>query len=199
MFCFPCLPAFQNSFVGEGGVENEQASAWADAHGSISSGQTLRSFGVLANAALNRVMTVSEDEFDTLEFPELTKDDLSSIDALSSACLPAVSVAFEEPITSQPPAVHVVSPSAESPEMQMSLHSLFRSRMLLSVTDLTAPVWCELKFEYGLRGKRWLPPSRRPDVVVTKTGKEIKVRKDVAKAADATMRRGRYVILRTFP
>lgn len=137
-------------------------------------------------------MSVSEDEFDALEFPELTERDLESIDALSAisavAAAAAVPVAYEEPIVVE---VQLSQPLATDSEMQASLHSLFRSRSLLSVTDLTAPVWCELKFEYGLRGKRWLPPSKRPDVVLTKTGKEIKVRKDIAAASDATMKKGR--------
>ncbi|CAE6507015.1 unnamed protein product [Rhizoctonia solani] len=85
------------------------------------------------------------------------------------------------------------SPSPSPPEMA-SLYSQFRaSRNALSVSDLVAPVWCEVQFDYGLRGKRYLPPSLRPEVLETRSGKKIQVQREVAIKNDRVLKKGTAV------
>ncbi|ELU40327.1 defects in morphology protein 1, precursor precursor domain-containing protein [Rhizoctonia solani AG-1 IA] len=72
------------------------------------------------------------------------------------------------------------SPSQSATEMP-SLYSQFRAfRNSLSVSDLVGPAWCEVQFEYGLRGKRHLSPSLRPEAFETRSGKKIRVQREVA-------------------
>jgi exonuclease V len=56
-----------------------------------------------------------------------------------------------------------------------SLYSLFRQRKgYFSATDLSAPAWCFLQYDYGLRGSRNLPLALRPLSFVSARGREIK-------------------------
>ncbi|KAJ1302641.1 hypothetical protein OPQ81_002958 [Rhizoctonia solani] len=85
------------------------------------------------------------------------------------------------------------SPSPSPPEMA-SLYSKFRaSRNSLSVSDLVGPVWCEVQFDYGLRGKRHLPPSLRPKVLESRSGKKIQVQREVAVKNDRVLKKGTAV------
>ncbi|EUC67023.1 defects in morphology protein 1precursor [Rhizoctonia solani AG-3 Rhs1AP] len=85
------------------------------------------------------------------------------------------------------------SPSPSPLEMA-SLYSRFRAaRNSLSVSDLVAPAWCEVQFDYGLRGKRYLPPSMRPKVLETRSGKKIQVQREVAVENDRVLKKGTAV------
>ncbi|KAG1766411.1 exonuclease V a 5' deoxyribonuclease-domain-containing protein [Suillus occidentalis] len=63
-------------------------------------------------------------------------------------------------------------------------------RKAFSVTDLVAPVWCEVQYQYGLYGKRSKPLELRPSSFISRDGKEIIVRQNVAQQNDRTLKRG---------
>ncbi|CAE6454408.1 unnamed protein product [Rhizoctonia solani] len=111
--------------------------------------------------------------------------------------LPYVEITAESPVPStlvaSPAPTLGRSPSPSLPEMA-SLYSRFRaSRNSLSVSDLVGPVWCEVQFDYGLRGKRYLPPSLRPKVLETRSGKKIQVQQEVAIKNDRVLKKGTAV------
>ncbi|KIJ66183.1 hypothetical protein HYDPIDRAFT_128779 [Hydnomerulius pinastri MD-312] len=62
-----------------------------------------------------------------------------------------------------------------------------------SVTELVGPTWCEVQFEYGLYGQRNRPLEQRPSSFKSKSGKEIRVRQDVAQTNDRRLKRGKVV------
>lgn len=69
------------------------------------------------------------------------------------------------------PSSYFASPVLPPP----SLYSLFRQRRgYFSATDLSAPAWCFLQYDYGLRGSRNLPLALRPLSFVSARGREIK-------------------------
>ncbi|KAH7338830.1 exonuclease V a 5' deoxyribonuclease-domain-containing protein [Rhizoctonia solani] len=111
--------------------------------------------------------------------------------------LPYVEITIESPVPStlvaSPAPTLGRSPSPSLPEMA-SLYSRFRaSRNSLSVSDLVGPVWCEVQFDYGLRGKRYLPPSLRPEVLETRSGKKIQVQQEVAIKNHRILKKGTAV------
>ncbi|KAG8899952.1 hypothetical protein FRB99_006345 [Tulasnella sp. 403] len=73
-----------------------------------------------------------------------------------------------------------------------SLLRMFRPSGRLSVSDLVGPSWCEFKFEYSLIGKRW-KGENMDDVVVSKHGKAIPVKKSIVIKADKIMSEGKAV------
>jgi exonuclease V len=105
-----------------------------------------------------------------------------------------IEVALESPVPSTlvaSPAPTVGRSPNPSPSIMASLYSLFRSsRKSLSVSDLVGPIWCEVQFDYGLRGGRHLPISQRPEVLQTRLGKEIQVQKNVAVENDRVLKKG---------
>lgn len=77
-----------------------------------------------------------------------------------------------------------------------SLYTKFRLKQnSLSVSDLVAPSWCEVQFDYGLRSGRGLPARQRPSVFTSRTGNAITVRKEVVAANEAVMKRGSVSLL----
>ncbi|KAL5533627.1 hypothetical protein ACEPAG_87 [Sanghuangporus baumii] len=68
-----------------------------------------------------------------------------------------------------------------------------RQRGYLTVTDLVAPAWCEVQFDYGLRQLRNKPISERPQSFVTPKGKEIKVEAKVAAKNEDQLDKGKIV------
>ncbi|KAG8716058.1 hypothetical protein FRC11_010251 [Ceratobasidium sp. 423] len=118
--------------------------------------------------------------------------------AQSTRPLPSyVEVSLESPV----PSTLIASPAptlgrspSPSPPAMASLYSQFRARRnVLSVSDLVAPVWCEVQFDYGLRGKRYLSPSLRPEVLETRSGKKIQVQREVAIKNDRVLKKGTAV------
>lgn len=78
----------------------------------------------------------------------------------------------------------------------LSLYAKFRLyRNSLSVSDLVGPSWCEVQFDYGLRGGRGLPVEQRPTVFTSRTGKSIAVRKEIAAENEAVMKKGTVSLL----
>lgn len=61
----------------------------------------------------------------------------------------------------------------------------------LAVTDLVAPIWCEVQFEYGLYGRRNKPPHLRPSTFLSRRGKTIHVHQQLAHASDRRLERGK--------
>ncbi|CAE6466336.1 unnamed protein product [Rhizoctonia solani] len=114
---------------------------------------------------------------------------------MSQSMRPALShILIESPVPStlvtSPAPTLGRSPSPNAPEMT-SLYSQFRAaRNSLSVSDLVGPVWCEVQFEYGLRGKRHLPPSLRPEVLEARSGRKIQVQREVAVKNDRVLKKG---------
>ncbi|KAG0143593.1 hypothetical protein CROQUDRAFT_661034 [Cronartium quercuum f. sp. fusiforme G11] len=85
---------------------------------------------------------------------------------------------------STPPSQQLATLTLTSPMKKMtngswlakSLYERYRSkRGFLSVSDIVSCAWCETQVEYGLLGKRYLPPSQRPTSIWTAAGTEIKV------------------------
>ncbi|CAE6473993.1 unnamed protein product [Rhizoctonia solani] len=108
-----------------------------------------------------------------------------------------VEISLESPVPStlvgSPAPTLGRTPSPSVPEMA-SLYSRFRAtRNSLSVSDLVAPAWCEFQFDYGLRGKRHLSPSLRPEVLETRSGKKIQVQREVAVKNDRILKKGTAV------
>lgn len=127
--------------------------------------------------------------------PSPADDSESTLLAPSMRSQPSfVEIAIESPIPSTlapSPAPTLGRSPTPTPTAMASLYSQFRaSRNSLSVSDLVGPIWCEVQFDYGLRGRRNLPPSQRPTVVQTRLGKEIKVQRDVAVKNDRVMKKG---------
>ncbi|KAG8708400.1 hypothetical protein FRC09_001275 [Ceratobasidium sp. 395] len=119
--------------------------------------------------------------------------------ASARSIVPHIEISLESPLPStlaDSPAPTLGRDSSLSPAhtTQMSLYSQFRlSRNSLSVSDLVGPAWCELQFDYGLRGGRHLPASQRPAVLQSRTGKVIPVQKDVAAKNDVIKKGGTAV------
>ncbi|EAU92574.2 hypothetical protein CC1G_06585 [Coprinopsis cinerea okayama7 len=74
-----------------------------------------------------------------------------------------------------------------------SLMDLFRTKRILSVTDLVGPTWCEVQYDYGLRQRRSRPIKDRPTSFKSATGKEIKVEAKVAEKNDVRTKQGQAV------
>ncbi|KAG8742609.1 hypothetical protein FRC10_001207 [Ceratobasidium sp. 414] len=84
--------------------------------------------------------------------------------------------------------------ASSPPTVTMSLYTQFRLlRNGLTVSDLVGPAWCELQFDYGLRGGRHLPASQRPAALQSRTGKVIPVQLDVAEKNDVVKQGGSTV------
>ncbi|KIM47540.1 hypothetical protein M413DRAFT_202550 [Hebeloma cylindrosporum] len=69
----------------------------------------------------------------------------------------------------------------------------FRSGMTLSVSDLVYPSWCEVQYEYGLRGKRSRPIDERPKNFVSSSGKKIEPMVKIAQQNDVRTKQGLLV------
>ncbi|KAF9055971.1 exonuclease V a 5' deoxyribonuclease-domain-containing protein [Panaeolus papilionaceus] len=74
-----------------------------------------------------------------------------------------------------------------SPMQQYRRHGVF------SVTDLVSPAWCELQFDYGLRGKRSRPTKDRPTSFKSATGKTIHVEKKISADNEVITKHGQAV------
>ncbi|KAK0198733.1 exonuclease V [Armillaria mellea] len=81
----------------------------------------------------------------------------------------------------------------EAQEDERSMYTRFRLYQRLSVSDLVGPAWCEVQFEYGLLQKRSRPLEHRPTSFVSRNGKEMSVKKDVAAVNDEVQKRGTFV------
>ncbi|KAK0246125.1 exonuclease V [Armillaria nabsnona] len=81
----------------------------------------------------------------------------------------------------------------EAPEDTRSMYERFRPYQRLSVSDLVGPAWCELQFEYGLLQKRSRRLEHRPASFVSRNGKDITVRKDVAAVNNEVQKKGTFV------
>ncbi|CAE6395523.1 unnamed protein product [Rhizoctonia solani] len=158
--------------------------------GLASKGQGLWSYNT-SKAAVNHLTTTMAvtlaPKFVTCEPSTLsTRPQLPYVEIAAESPVPSTLVASPAPTLGR-------SPSPSPPEMA-SLYSRFRaSRNSLSVSDLVGPVWCEVQFDYGLRGKRYLPPSLRPKVVETRSGKKIPVQQEVAIKNDRVLKKGTAV------
>ncbi|KAJ9119498.1 hypothetical protein QFC22_003206 [Naganishia vaughanmartiniae] len=90
----------------------------------------------------------------------------------------------------------VLDPIIEGEEpgtRKRSLFQKFRKRGFFSVTDLVAPSWCEVQFDYRLRSKSYLPVAARPDTFQTSTGAVLVVNKEIAGTGEKIMRKGEQV------
>ncbi|PPQ64073.1 hypothetical protein CVT24_008886 [Panaeolus cyanescens] len=69
----------------------------------------------------------------------------------------------------------------------------YRRHGVFSVTDLVSPAWCELQFDYGLRGKRSRPLKDRPTSFKSASGKTIRVEQRISTDNDAITKHGQAV------
>ncbi|KIJ53528.1 hypothetical protein M422DRAFT_64540 [Sphaerobolus stellatus SS14] len=148
-------------------------------------------------------MTTSDDEYDKLSGGpvELTEEDANRIDTISEAYYrkflkPSIShidVALEDD-----QAASIVTPPDPLPPLTIlpkSPYRLYRASGIY-VTDLTAPTWCEVQFEYGLYGQKWKKIEVRPQTFQTRKGKTIDVVQKAAIATDNILKKGTAVHLK---
>lgn len=129
------------------------------------------------------------DEFAAYDFSEFTQDDLQQIDAeISRNHSPKLTIAYETPSLETLKGSH----QKKQPIRKSPLH-LYRPRGTLSVTDLASPSWCEVQFDYGLRGKRSRPVYERPNSFKSASGKEIKTDKKIASNNDIITTKGKAI------
>lgn len=148
----------------------------------------------------------SEDEFDDLDYPELTNEEWALVDTQVVSALQAFNLTSREakgtpPSIPPPPRYRsYTNTRASRPKnphkmqaaraaahglQRLDLFSTFRPAGSLSVSDLVGPVWCEVKFDYNLRwGRRWERVEQKPEVLVTSKGKRIEVRKSEARKGE---------------
>ncbi|KAG9076524.1 hypothetical protein FS749_011704 [Ceratobasidium sp. UAMH 11750] len=152
------------------------------------------------------VFDLTEEELKLLDESVANLESGNSIQISSESELPSASTGpatsyIEISLESHPstlapspaPILGRASSPSPTPSTKMSLYAKFRlSRNSLSVSDLVGPAWCELQFDYGLRGGRHLPTSQRPAVLESRTGKIIPVRKDVAEKNDVIKQGGTH-------
>ncbi|KAG8886573.1 hypothetical protein FRB98_001221 [Tulasnella sp. 332] len=167
-------------------------------------------------------MSSGDDEFDALlADTNLTIEDLAVIDAAcfkaqQHSALDSNSVPLEEPGPAPAIPDNTTSKSSKGAQMRgtqtrilkskvvaarspsttitpnpSSLLSLFRKGRL-TVTDLVTPSWCEVKFDYSLRGQRW-KGAKMDSFVVSKHGKKIPVKKTIVVEAEKVMKKGQAV------
>ncbi|KAF8204015.1 exonuclease V a 5' deoxyribonuclease-domain-containing protein [Pholiota molesta] len=83
-------------------------------------------------------------------------------------------------------------PESESPPVKSPLRQ-FRSYKPLSVTDLCAPSWCEVQYDYGLRGMRSRPLAKRPRSFLSSSGKTISPAVPIAQNNDIITKQGQTI------
>lgn len=81
--------------------------------------------------------------------------------------------------------------AARSPKPPMALREGRKNGF--SVTDIVSTAWCELQVDYGLRQKRHKKPQERPKSFVTREGKTITVKQEVAVENSRRLERGAKV------
>ncbi|KAL1676119.1 exonuclease V [Schizophyllum commune] len=92
------------------------------------------------------------------------------------------------------PALYVAHDFLEDIEdVVKSPAAMYRRQGIFSVSDLCAPQWCEVQFDYGLRGKRSRPLKDRPRSFRSSKGKEITVAPEVEAKNDARTKGGREI------
>ncbi|KAI5897784.1 uncharacterized protein SCHCODRAFT_02149170 [Schizophyllum commune H4-8] len=164
-------------------------------------------------------MSDSEDSYAGYnDFADLTEEDLlalgdpdpSTLASTSKLSEPrdesttgalSVAVEIEGKITTSkdedddmPPAFYVAHDCLEDIEDAVkSPAELYRRQGVFSVSDLCAPQWCEVQFDYGLRGKRSRPLKDRPRSFRSSKGKEITVAPEVEAKNDARTKGGREI------
>ncbi|PBK76928.1 hypothetical protein ARMSODRAFT_1079004 [Armillaria solidipes] len=129
----------------------------------------------------------SDGGFDTFTEADYARIDAasnvaSSSDSTTPQGRPKVEIAVED---------DDVLPVA--PEDTRSMYERFRPYQRLSVSDLVGPAWCEQQFEYGLSQMRSKPLGHRPASFVSRNGKEISVKKDVAAVNNKVQKRGTFI------
>lgn len=136
------------------------------------------------------------DECLEVEWPELTLEDLARIDSLcqeyelDDAKAGTIGASVNSYSSSLPTDQDLKDKNgSKNPEIR-SPFSQFKSYNYLSVSDIVAPAWCEVQFDYGLRQFRNRPVERRPPTFVTDKGKEITVKKSIALSNDKIQKKG---------
>ncbi|KAF8167402.1 exonuclease V a 5' deoxyribonuclease-domain-containing protein [Crassisporium funariophilum] len=133
---------------------------------------------------------------------KLTAEELAQLDAAISgktnepSCAPSIEIQLEGVPGEHEPPVRESSPNssdAGTPKKKQSPKKQFRRRNIFSVTDLVSPAWCEVQFDYGLRGRRSRPIETRPKSFVSSAGKTISVKETVAKKNDIITKQGQAV------
>ncbi|KAL0581077.1 hypothetical protein V5O48_000971 [Marasmius crinis-equi] len=150
--------------------------------------------------------TVASDEyFDLDDFTEWTEEDFALLDAQLTfpepQGQPKVDIeldfgSFGVPDMFKPSSSRLRPPVRARNGKVLKTDSplqRFRRKRNLSVSDLVAPAWCEVQFDYGLRQGRHKELVHRPDSFVTKGGKEITVEKAIAVSNEVVLKKGKAV------
>ena len=143
-----------------------------------------------------------QSEIDGLDLSSLTPEELAQLDS-------AISMKLNDHIDGPSIQVEIEDGEMTPQVIRPSPLEQFRSRRILSVTDLVSPAWyvyltylhnesyktetcrCEVQFDYGLRGKRSRPIGNRPKSFVSSSGKKISIEKSIAEKNDVRTRQGR--------
>lgn len=157
-------------------------------------------------------MAQPRDEFDGFDYSELTVEDWDTIQAIEQSASEAkpnpFSVVVQPPsqpsqqLENIPGSTGNLVPVAQDTRQTMSpaifrrhqvnLITAYRKRGSLSVSDIVAPSWCEVKFDYGLRwGNRWQRVAEKPKEIITAKGKRIEVSKVSAQKSETVMDAGK--------
>ncbi|KAK0481838.1 exonuclease V [Armillaria novae-zelandiae] len=133
----------------------------------------------------------NSSDFSDGGFGSFTEADYALIDAASNAA------SSSETTPKGGPKIEIVVEDddvlPEAQEDTRSMYERFRQYQRLSVSDLVGPAWCEVQFEYGLLQKRSRRLAHRPVSFVSRNGKVMSVKKDVAAVNDEVQRRGTFV------
>ncbi|KAF9015724.1 exonuclease V a 5' deoxyribonuclease-domain-containing protein [Cyathus striatus] len=165
----------------------------------------------------------SFDDFSAFDFPEFTDQDFAQIDAAVAHSLNSPqasnqpSESYEFAISGLEDGYHLYTfqtnsgpkipveietlPDSDVRHQSSTIHALsersplqrYRPKHILSVTDLVAPAWCEVQFEYGLLGKRSRPLAQRPKSFISTSGKEIRVEQTTAVKNEQNTKQGKAV------
>ncbi|KAH9486314.1 Exonuclease V [Psilocybe cubensis] len=140
------------------------------------------------------------DTFD-LNLSTLTNEELDALDEYVSKKIPkpsagpSIAIEIEGPVDVSGTSKHTVGENKHingtwKPRLSNSPLNQFRPYMTLSVTDLTSPAWCEVQYDYGLRGRRSRPISERPQTFQSSSGKTIRPEPNIVKKNDIQTRQG---------
>ncbi|PWN51309.1 hypothetical protein IE53DRAFT_328657 [Violaceomyces palustris] len=82
-------------------------------------------------------------------------------------------------------------PPPPSPPTSLQEHALRKPHF--SVSDLVSPSWCEYSFQYGVLGMSHLPPSQRPESILTPSGVTLKSDRSKVEVKEKVLEAGKAI------
>ena len=140
-----------------------------------------------------------EKEYLEDDWPELTEEDLAQIDILCEGHARGDAKASIGASVTFPASAHQADQDIKETKYPTSSEfkspfSQFKLYNYLSVSDIVAPAWCEVQFDYGLRQFRHRPVEQRPSTFVSEKGKKIIVKKSTAVNNDKVQKKGQVCL-----